>query len=242
MILSDHAPLKSPSEEVVIRIACKSCACSHPHRGPRAANNTKKTPDDIRIWAAQKEIASPARNRTDHGREGMEAAYVDGAPVNLWICVLRLGKIAFTSVNGEAYNEISQRLKRESHFAETVMVTLANGAADSGYIPDDVSLSHKTFRVPSPRLKPGRAEGRIVNTAAGPHDGSVTEIAATHLLPQRPGPRPLSSPKPRNSSSTMRQSRTFISRRRTPTATALYSFDVPTSLPPGIYSPPPVTP
>jgi hypothetical protein len=71
-----------------------------------------------------------------------------------------LGEIAFTSVNGEAYNEIPQRLKRESPFAETVMVTLANGAANSGYIPDDVSFSHKTFQVLGPRLEAKLCGGR----------------------------------------------------------------------------------
>jgi hypothetical protein len=86
----------------------------------------------------------------------MEATYVDGAPVNPWIGVLRLGEIAFTTVNGEAYNEIPRRLKRESPFAETVMVTLPNGAAD------DVSFSQKTFRVPWSAPEARLRGGRIV--------------------------------------------------------------------------------
>jgi hypothetical protein len=77
----------------------------------------------------------------------------------------RQKEIAFTSVNGEAYNEIPQQVKREYPFAETAMVTLANDAANSGYIPDDVSSSHKTLQVLGSRLKPGCAGGGIVNTA-----------------------------------------------------------------------------
>jgi len=42
-------------------------------------------------------------------------------------------------------------------------VTLANGAANSGYIPDDASFSHYSFQVLSSRLKPGCAEAAIAN-------------------------------------------------------------------------------
>lgn len=45
--------------------------------------------------------------------------------------------------------------------ANTVMVTLANGAANSSYIPDDASFGADTFQVLSSRLKPGCAESAI---------------------------------------------------------------------------------
>jgi neutral ceramidase len=41
------------------------------------------------------------------------------------------------------------------------MVTLANGRANSGYIPDDASFGAYTFQVLSSHLKPGCAEGAI---------------------------------------------------------------------------------
>jgi neutral ceramidase len=47
--------------------------------------------------------------------------------------------------------------------ANTVVVTLANGRAASGYIPDDASFVHKTFQVLGSRLKPGCAEQGIAN-------------------------------------------------------------------------------
>ena len=147
MILSDHAPLKSPWEEVVIRIACKSCAISHPHRG--------------------------------HGRRAIRKN--SGRHSHMG----RAKRNRLLNRELEAYNKIPQRLKKESPFAETVLVTPPNGAANSGYITDDVSFSYK-IRVLGPRLKPGCAEGRIVDTAAGPHDGSVTEIAATTGHPSTP--------------------------------------------------------
>ena len=47
--------------------------------------------------------------------------------------------------------------------ANTVVVTLANGRANSGYIPDDASFGHNTFQVLGSRLKPGCAEQGIAN-------------------------------------------------------------------------------
>jgi hypothetical protein len=45
---------------------------------------------------------------------------------------------------------------------DTVVVTLANGAANSGYIPNDTSFGAYTFQVLGSRLKPGCAEDAIV--------------------------------------------------------------------------------
>jgi len=42
-------------------------------------------------------------------------------------------------------------------------VTLTNGRANSGYIPNDAAFGYYTFEVLSSRLKPGYAENAIVN-------------------------------------------------------------------------------
>jgi hypothetical protein len=44
-----------------------------------------------------------------------------------------------------------------------MLVTLANGAANSGYIPNDTSFGAYTFQVLGSRLRPGYAESAIVN-------------------------------------------------------------------------------
>lgn len=129
----------------------------------RVMTDSTRTEQDVRIWGGQTEISCPGRKRTDQGREGMTASYVDGASVPIRLGVLGLGDVALTSVDAEIYTLISQRLKRQSPMANTVMVTLANGAAPSGYIPDDASFSHNTFQVLSSRLKPGCAEDSIAN-------------------------------------------------------------------------------
>lgn len=71
--------------------------------------------------------------------------------------------IAFTSVNGEVFNLIARRLKKESPYARTMMMTVTNGVGNTGYIPNDAAFGYYTFEVLSSRLKPGYAENGIVN-------------------------------------------------------------------------------
>jgi len=47
--------------------------------------------------------------------------------------------------------------------ANTVMVTLAKGRADFGYIPNDTAFGALTFQGLGSKLKPGCAETAIVN-------------------------------------------------------------------------------
>ncbi len=44
-----------------------------------------------------------------------------------------------------------------------MMVTVANGGGNTGYIPNDAAFGYRTFEVLSSRLKPGCAESAIVN-------------------------------------------------------------------------------
>jgi len=74
-----------------------------------------------------------------------------------------IGDIAIGAVNAEVFNLIAQRLKTESPYARTMLATLTNGRASSGYIPNDAAYGMYTFEVVSSRLKPGCAEDAIVN-------------------------------------------------------------------------------
>ena len=77
--------------------------------------------------------------------------------------LLRVGDVMIGAVNAEVFNPIAQRLKRESPYKATMMATLTNGSARSGYIPDDASYAKYTFEVLSSRVQPGCAESSIVN-------------------------------------------------------------------------------
>jgi neutral ceramidase len=115
------------------------------------------------IIGSQKMVSFPGRDQTNKGRAGYEGTYKDGDPVALRLGLLIIDDIAFGTVNAEVFNLIAQRLKRESPLARTMMVTLTNGMANSGYIPNDAAFGYQTFEVLSSRCKPGYAENAIVN-------------------------------------------------------------------------------
>jgi hypothetical protein len=130
----------------------------------RVMTRTQRMSGDVAIWGAQKPLSCPGRQRTNTGREGSPGTYQDSDPVVFRLGVLGIGDIALTSVNAEVYNLIWQRMKKQSPMANTVMVTLANGRANSGYVPNDTSFGAYTFQVLGSRLKPGCAEQGIANT------------------------------------------------------------------------------
>jgi hypothetical protein len=117
-------------------------------------------------------VSCPGRERTNEGRAGFEGAYKDAPPVEIRLGLLRLGDVMIGAVNAEVFNPIAQRLKRESPYKATMMATLTNGSARSGYIPDDESFGKFTFEVLSSRLKPGCAESAIVSGILGLIDGA----------------------------------------------------------------------
>lgn len=114
------------------------------------------------ISGIQKTVTCPGRRRTDSGRAGYPGTYVDADPIPVRLSLLRLGDVALSGVNAEVFTAIAQRLKRESLLKHTIMVTLTNGMAPSGYIPDDAAFGYNTFEVVSSNLKPGCAETAIV--------------------------------------------------------------------------------
>jgi neutral ceramidase len=117
----------------------------------------------VQIYGGQKTISCPGRERTNDGRAGFEGNYKDAPPVEIRLGLLKVGDIAIGAVNAEVFNPIAQRLKRESPYTGTMMATLTNGSARSGYIPNDAAYGMYTFEVLSSRLKPGCAETSIVN-------------------------------------------------------------------------------
>ena len=118
---------------------------------------------DVQIYGGQKTISCPGRERTNAGRAGFEGTYKEAAPVEIRLGLLKVGDIAIGAVNAEVFNLIAQRLKQESPYTGTMMATLTNGMARSGYIPNDTAYGMYTFEVLSSRLQPGCAETSIVN-------------------------------------------------------------------------------
>jgi hypothetical protein len=122
-----------------------------------------RTETAVSISGGSSTIRCPGRERTNQGRAGFEGTYKEGNPVEIRLGLLRVGDVMIGTVNAEVFNPIAQRLIRESPYKATMMATLTNGSARSGYIPDDASYGKYTFEVLSSRLQPGCAESSIVN-------------------------------------------------------------------------------
>lgn len=138
----------------------------------QAAVNVMRTQMDMSPRAAisgsSRQFSCPGRERLDlanPARENVNPGYKDADPVNIKVGVLRIGGVNFVAVNGEVYSEIAMRLKQASPQPNTLMVTLANGAANSGYIYSEAAAKNLTFQVIGSRLKPGCAEDNIVSNA-----------------------------------------------------------------------------
>jgi hypothetical protein len=125
--------------------------------------NIERADTDVRLFGGQKTIQCPGRERTNDGRAGSEGTYKEAGPVDIRLGLLQVGDAMIATVNAEVFSPIAHRLKRESPFKATMMATLTNGSARSGYIPDDASYGKYTFEVLSSRLRPGCAESSIVN-------------------------------------------------------------------------------
>ena len=147
----------------------------------RVMTHAKRRTAGVRLFGAQQTLTCPARTRTNSGREGAPGTYQDSDdPVRIRLGVLGIGDTAIATVNGEVYTAIGQRAKRQSPLANTVVVTLANGRANSGYIPDDASFGAYTFQVLGSRLKPGCAEQGIA-------DG-IADLVGRYVAPPAVGP------------------------------------------------------
>jgi hypothetical protein len=116
-----------------------------------------------RLFAAQEMVNFPGRDRIGQGRAAVEGQYRDGADVQLRLSLLMIDDIALGGGDAEIYNMIAVRFKRESPVGRSIFVSMVNGSANSGYIPDDASFGQQTFEVLSSRCKPGYAESAIVN-------------------------------------------------------------------------------
>jgi hypothetical protein len=85
---------------------------------------------------------------------------VDGDPVTIPLGLMMINDIALANVSGEVFTEIAQKLKSESLFDRTAMVTLSGGSI--GYIPGERAYLLPSAMAANSRIKPGCAEQAIV--------------------------------------------------------------------------------
>jgi hypothetical protein len=115
-----------------------------------------------RIFGAQKVVECPGQ-KAAHGSgrlKGGKYEFLDAPPVPIRLSALRIGHIALAGVSGEVLVSIGQRLKKESSFTHTMVVTHCNGS--SGYLPDDAAYEQVSYEIVTARVKRGCAENAIV--------------------------------------------------------------------------------
>ncbi len=137
------------------------------------------------IWSERDTVTCPGRIRLDNAREGVPGEYTyDGAPdVKLRTGALAIGNVLIAQVNAEIYVKIGLRIKNQSPLGKTMVVTVANGKADSGYVLDYQSEYHQTFQALGSKLKPGCAEEALADSITKMTTKYVTQ-SATPMTPK----------------------------------------------------------
>jgi len=106
------------------------------------------------------EVVRVARIPTrDLQREGLKFQRVDS--LNIHLGLVLINHIALTAVSGEVATRIYHHLKKDSPFANTILITLENDRV--GYIVDDASYDIPTFESTNTPLQRGYAETAIVH-------------------------------------------------------------------------------
>jgi hypothetical protein len=124
-----------------------------------ASNITTST--RARIRGAQKVVTCPGKRTVHSPGPDKEYKIEDADPVPIRLSLLVINDIAIAGVSGEVLTNIGTRLRQESPFNRTVLVTHCNGS--SGYLPDDAAYDQVSYEIVATRVKRGCAEGAIVN-------------------------------------------------------------------------------
>jgi neutral ceramidase len=131
----------------------------------RVANNIKNLSTQASVWGSQQVIHCPGRKLEPGPHPQSVFKFEDAAPVDIRLSLLMVNDTAVAGVSGEVLTPIYLHLKQESPFRHTIMVTHANGL--SGYIPNDAAYNQVSYEITATHLKPGCAEGGIVNGLVG---------------------------------------------------------------------------
>ena len=106
-------------------------------------------------------VTCPGKRTVQSPGPGREFKIEDADPVSIRLSLLAINDIAIGGVSGEVLTNIGLRLKKESPFNRTIMVTHCNGS--SGYLPDDAAYDQVSYEIVATRVKRGCAETAIVN-------------------------------------------------------------------------------
>jgi hypothetical protein len=126
----------------------------------RTAGNIRQEVSAIRLMAAQKIVTCPANKRPNPNRPA-QVLVPPAAQVDIRLGLLMIDHIALANVSGEVVTPIYWRLKNESPFANTIMVSMVNDRI--GYIADDAAYDTPYFELSGTPVAKNCAESGIVN-------------------------------------------------------------------------------
>lgn len=129
----------------------------------RVSDAMKATNTQARIWGADQVVTCPGQKIVGGkmGQPMRDAKPIDAGPVRFRLGGLVIDDVALTEVSAEVVSKIYRDLRKDSPYADTIMITLANGRA--GYIPDDASYDVWTREAVASPLKKGCGESTIVS-------------------------------------------------------------------------------
>ncbi|MEM3041850.1 MAG: hypothetical protein QXG97_07510, partial [Nitrososphaerota archaeon] len=123
----------------------------------RVAYRIERMVSDVRIEAEMRVVSCPAKAQTRSGN----TPSLQTDLLNIYLGLVLINHIAITSVSGEVTTNIYRRLRKESPFTNTILVTMANDRI--GYIVDDASYDIPTFEAAATPLQRG-CEAVIINS------------------------------------------------------------------------------
>ena len=115
---------------------------------------------DGEISAAQRVISVTAKDDDVPGRFQQPNSTRNGV-LEIRLSALKIGNIILTGVSGEVFNQISVRMRKQSPYTSTFMITHCNGS--SGYLVTEESYAEGGYEVNSTRAKAGAEKAIIEN-------------------------------------------------------------------------------
>ncbi len=126
----------------------------------RVAKEMKTFPS-AQISASQRVISLPAKEKEKEPRKSIS---VENDSLRVRLSVVKIGNIIFTGVSGEVFNEISVKMRNQSPYAYTWMITHCNGS--SGYLITDAAYVEGGYEVNTTRAKSGAEKAIVENLLA----------------------------------------------------------------------------
>lgn len=112
------------------------------------------------INATQRVVSVPAKGEEGPANIQQPKSTEDGF-LKIRLSALRIGNIILTGVSGEVFNEISVKMRKQSPYTNTFMITHCNGS--SGYLVTDAAYAEGGYEVGSTRAKSGAEKAIIDN-------------------------------------------------------------------------------